>query len=361
MSGNLTGQGRRAKTKWQLLKAVEDSRDPLGMKGTTLAVLRAALSFIRSDDICDTRPDAHICFASNAKLAERAHVSVQTVERHLSKLVASGLIERVSSGNGKRWARRDSLGRIVFATGLSVLPLLRRHEEFLEIAQRHQEQVLELTLLRDECALKMAELTDQVEETAEIILLKSKARNILRRKPNSDALNGLLSEIIDELSKISCQNPKDLRDKNHHNEGHKETLMNPSVSKKKNEVVHVSQQDMERYFPKLCLELRLAPSQTACQRLMDDLSQHLGLGGLWSEIKELGPALSFMVLGYILERIDTIHRPRAYAWRLLADLNAQHIDWRHFLRRPQNGLSMFNTTLGIQGAENQPQATSARV
>lgn len=335
LSRNATGQGSCVQSKWQLLKAVEDIRETLGIKGTTIAVLRAALSYIRSDDICADRYETHVCFASNASLAERAHVSVQTVERHVAKLVALGLLERVSSGNGKRWARRDSQGRIVFATGLSLLPLQRRHDTFLKQAEEQEQKALELAMLRDRCAIKMAELVQNRPDSAKVISLQAQGRNILRRKPNSEALNGLLSEIIAELSEISPQKSEEMRVSGQHIEGHKETPLTPSVSKPRKQDVSVSEQDMQTYFPKLCLELRHAPSQTACQRQMDDLAQYLGLGSLWDTIKDMGPALSFMVLGYLIERVDYIQNPKAYAWRLMTDLTEGRVDWSALLRRPQ--------------------------
>ena len=116
------------------------------------------ISFLRVDHVDATRDDGHICFASNASLAKRAHVSVQTVERHVAKLVSLGLLNRRSSGNGKRWARRDRQCSIVLATGLSLLPLAERHPEFLRMAQDHQDQRDELGRLRDMCSAALSEL-----------------------------------------------------------------------------------------------------------------------------------------------------------------------------------------------------------
>jgi len=317
------------------MKVIEEIREPMGLKGTTIAVLRAALSFIRSDDISEERHETHVCFASNASLAKRAHVSVQTVERHVAKLVASGLLQRVSSGNGKRWARRDAQGRIVFATGLSVMPLIKRHEEFLALAEDHAEKQLKLTLLRDQCAIKLAELLQCGRDCVQIKQIQSRARNLLRRKPNHDTLSELLSEIIKELSKWSSNNAEELRGADTRIEGHKETPLNQSVQEVSNQHIHVSEADMQASYPKLCLELRFAGSQRACERLMHDLAQQLGLGTLWQSIKDLGPALSFMILGYLLERIDHIQNPRAYAWRLMQDLSNETVKWQSLLKTPR--------------------------
>ena len=87
-SHKATGQGGIAQNKWQLLKVIEDIREPLGLKGTSISLLRAMISFLRVDQVDATRDDGHICFASNASLAKRAHVSIQTVERHIAKPVS---------------------------------------------------------------------------------------------------------------------------------------------------------------------------------------------------------------------------------------------------------------------------------
>jgi len=339
LSVNPTGQGGIALPKWQLLKAVEGSREALGLKGTTIAILRAALSFIRSDDISANRHESHVCFASNASLADRAHVSVQTVERHISKLVKLGLLMRVSSGNGKRWARRDGQGRIVFAAGLSVLPLHQRHGEFQSLAEAQSAKTIELRVLRDTCVAKLAELLEIGQNAQPVQTLKEKGRTLLRRRPNSETLTEFLSEITREIAQFqapdSSSDTEELKGSDHHIEGHKETPLIQSVKKIAKPHADISLREMEQSFPTLCAELRFAPSQQACQRQMEDLAQHLGLGSLWASIIELGPALSFMVLGYILERSNHIQNPRGYAWRLLIDLQSGQVDWQTLLRKPQ--------------------------
>jgi replication initiation protein RepC len=157
------GQGGIVQSKWQLLKTIEDIREPLGLKSTSISLLRAMISFLRVDHIDVARDDGHICFASNASLAKRAHVSIQTVERHIAKLVSLGLLIRRSSGNGKRWARRDRQGNIVLATGLSLLPLTERHPEFINMAEAYQDQKDKLARLRDKCSLALTDLKAQFE------------------------------------------------------------------------------------------------------------------------------------------------------------------------------------------------------
>ena len=330
-----TGQGGIAQSKWQLLKTIEDIREPLGLKGTSISLLRAIISFLRVDHVDASRDDGHICFASNASLAKRAHVSVQTVERHIAKLVSLGLLSRRSSGNGKRWARRDRHGNIVLATGLSLLPLAQRYPEFLRMAQDHQDLKHELARLRDMCSAALSELKARLLPESWDEGLLTKARNLLRRQPDKQALSDLLGEITVEISKISSAGPTELRANAPEIEGHKDTSKTQFVEEETSFQIEVDQDQMERAYPRLCAELRFAKNQEDCRRLMDDLAGYLNLGNTWFAIKDLGPALSFMILGYLLERTETISNHRGYAFKLCQDLSNKSLDWRSLLKRPR--------------------------
>jgi len=332
-SHKATGQGGIAQNKWQLLKVIEDIREPLGLKGTSISLLRAMISFLRVDQVDATRDDGHICFASNASLAKRAHVSIQTVERHIAKLVSLGLLTRRSSGNGKRWARRDRQGSIVLATGLSLLPLAERYPEFLRMAQDHQDHQNELGRLRDMCSAALSNLKAHVNWDEGLL---SKARNLLRRQPDKQALSDLLDEITVEISKISSAKPDDLRATDPEIEGHKETSKTQYVKEENSFQIEVGQDEMERAYPRLCAELRFAKNQEDCRRLMDDIAGYLNLGNTWFSIKDLGPALSFMILGYLLERTETISNHRGYAFKLSQDLANKSLNWRTLLKKPRS-------------------------
>ncbi|WP_435704325.1 helix-turn-helix domain-containing protein [Yoonia sp.] len=335
-SHHATGQGGIAQTKWQLLKTIEDIRQPLGLKGTSISLLRAMISFLRVDHIDAARDDGHICFASNSSLAKRAHVSIQTVERHIGKLVSLGLLARRSSGNGKRWARRDRKGSIVLATGLSLLPLAERYPEFLRMAQDHQDLKNELGRLRDMCSAALANLKAKLMPENWDEGLFSRARKLLKRQPNKQALSDLLAEITMEISELTCTEPDDLRDTAPEIEGHKETSKSQYVNKETSFKIEVGQEEMERAYPRLCAELRFAKNQDACHRLMDDIAGYLSLGNTWFAIKDFGPALSFMILGYLLERSETINNHRGYAFKIAQDLSNKTLDWRTLLKRPKS-------------------------
>lgn len=330
-----TGQGSIAQGKWALLSVIEEIREPLNLKGTSIAILRAMLSFLREDSISAHRDAAHICFASNAALARRAHVSIQTVERHVSKLVQLGLLSRRSSGNGKRWARRNIDGEVVLATGLSLMPLVQRYDEFIGMARSYAAQQHKLSLLRDKCATALARLKSLGFDTDHLAMLNERARLLFRRKPDADALSQLLEDISEEISSKTPQDSEDLKGRDHHYEGHKEPDLTLSVKKEKQISIKVSQDQMEQAFPRLCAELRCARSEQDCNRRMHDIAQHLRLGHHWTQIQTLGPALSFMILGYLLQRIEDIRSPRAYAIYLFKTMSCDSPDWKSMMQPAQ--------------------------
>ncbi len=322
MSGT-AGQGAITPKKWMLLRAVEEAREPLGLKSTSLNVLRAMISFMNGDQISLDQDDHHICFASNAAIAKRTHVSLQTVERHISALVELGLIRRVMSANGKRWARRDRQGRVVTATGLSLMPLSERHAEFIQEAQKHADRVLEFTVLRDKVSAALARLKELVADDSAISDLMATVRNTLRRKPDANVLSELLAEISVEISEVTPVDAENLRANDNEIEGHKEDSLNPEVKKEKLSQVQVSADQMEHSFPRLCSELRFARDQAHCDRLMDDIAAYLQLGQTWYAMKSThGSAVRFMVLGYIFQRAEKIQSHGSYMITLLAKIDS---------------------------------------
>ncbi len=326
------GQEIIVPTKWSLLQVIEDIREPLGLKSTSISLLRAMISFIKGNHITAAGDDGHVCFASNAALAKRTHVSVQTVERHIAKLVSLGLLTRRSSANGKRWARRDRNGRVVLATGLSLLPLSERFPEFLQLNQIHQDSLAKLSLLRDKCVIALSQLKPHLPDRSDLETFFQTARNLLRRRVPTEALSALLQDITQELQSLTGEEAENLRDTGPEIEGHKEPHMNQSVRKEESSQIEVSPGEMERSYPRLCAELRTARDQTECERRMGEIASQLNLGNLWFEIRLLGSAKAFMTLGYLLERIENIEKPRGYAFHLLQGLTNGTIPWRTLLK-----------------------------
>lgn len=329
------GQGGCLPEKWDILRTVEEARIPLGLKGTTINLLRAMISLLRVDRISPTTDDTHICFASNATLAQRTHVSVQTIERHVTKLVRAGLIRRVSSANGKRWARRDRHGKVTLATGLSLMPLVDRFKELQRTAADHVEQEHALHLLRDKCSIALACLKSVIPDHQDMSDFFCQAKNILRRKPDTTVLQNLLKEIAVEISNHSQHEPDILKANDRLIEGHKETDKNQLVVSTTTQSIEVTTSQMENAYPRLCTELRFAKSHHECSRIMDDLAKQLALKSAWEKTKEKGPTLAFLLLGYILERVETIKNYQAYLVTLNKRLANGDMAWTSLLTKPK--------------------------
>ena len=94
--------------KWLILRDLSTARTAFDLSDRALTVLSALLSFHRADTLEDA---SHaVVFPSNRKLRERANgMAESTLRRHLSALVAAGLIVRRDSPNRKRYARNLSL------------------------------------------------------------------------------------------------------------------------------------------------------------------------------------------------------------------------------------------------------------
>lgn len=149
-SGLLASHARLAATpalptvdKWALLNDLRVARADFGFTDRDLVVLHALLGLFPGKDLADG--PALILHPSNATLSDRAHgMPESTLRRHLAALVASGLVARHDSPNGKRYALRDRAGAVVEAFGFDLRPLLSRAAEIAAAAeaQRAADQTL---------------------------------------------------------------------------------------------------------------------------------------------------------------------------------------------------------------------------
>ncbi len=143
--------------KWQVFRTLTEVRERLGVSDRSLGVLNALLSFHQettlslprakpvpnaSDDNHESAETTVFCdlvvFPSNRSLAQRAHgMASTTLWRHLTALVAAGLIIRRDSPNGKRYARKGAEGaeRYSDAFGFDLTPLVTRAGEFEALAE----------------------------------------------------------------------------------------------------------------------------------------------------------------------------------------------------------------------------------
>nr|WP_316650716.1 plasmid replication protein RepC [uncultured Gellertiella sp.] len=134
--------------KWKLYRALCTAKVRLGLTDRALAIVSALMSFYPKPEL--SAEHGLVVFPSNAQLCLRANgMSEPTLRRHLAVLVASGIISRKDSANGKRYARRGGEGAISEAFGFSLAPLLARADEIALLADEVAAERIELQRLRE--------------------------------------------------------------------------------------------------------------------------------------------------------------------------------------------------------------------
>jgi replication initiation protein RepC len=138
--------------KWKIFHAICTARPRLGVSERSLSVLNALLTF--HPETALTGEDDLIVFPSNHQLSLRAHgMPASTLRRHLAVLVDAGLVVRRDSPNGKRYARKGSVGEIELAFGFDISPLVVRSEEFESLAADIEAEARALKLVRERITL----------------------------------------------------------------------------------------------------------------------------------------------------------------------------------------------------------------
>jgi len=201
--------------KWELLTQLTAARESYELSDRTLRVLAVLLGVHRERELIDG--SSLIVYASNATLCERAHgMPESTLRRHLAALVASGLIARHDSPNGKRYKRRDASGSVVRAYGFDLRPLLLRAGEIAHHARAAEIRRNEIALLREEVVLLIRDASDlaQLGRASEldegldaiedaVILAKRQLRRKLGLEDLStirDRLQPLVAALVEKLT-----------------------------------------------------------------------------------------------------------------------------------------------------------------
>lgn len=150
---------RQPVNKWELLKQLSTAKRIYNLTDRDLSVLQALLSF-HPEVLLGQTGKPLVVYPSNISICERLNgMPCSTMRRHLSKLIAAGLLVRRDSPNGKRYSKSFMGEKICFGFDLS--PLLARQQEFAEEAAKvaaqeealhHQRQTLSL-MRRDIFAL----------------------------------------------------------------------------------------------------------------------------------------------------------------------------------------------------------------
>ena len=326
---------RQSIDKWQILNELRVCRRQFNINDRQLSVLQALLSFFPQDELSE---GAQTCvFPSNKTLSERAHgIPESTLRRHIAALVASGLIQRHDSPNGKRYARRDSFGDIRHAFGFDLRPLLQHADKIIAAAQAERLQEAERKAMRERCVLACRDATKLIQygmqtfpdatnwdELDDRLRLLQRA---LRRKlslGDLQATYGSLATIVSTAKDATApsETPKmstcDVQNERHHIPQKKEQLDSepptPDAPKIPLDLVKRTCPTLQSYHN------GTINSWTEFIQTADTVAPMMGLDkDIWTDAKDvLGAVDAAITVAAMLEKIDDIRNPGGYLRTLL--------------------------------------------
>lgn len=335
--------------KWEVLRDLAKAQSIYGLRDRDLAVLQGLLSFHPGDTL-DPCEDL-VVFASNRAICERLNgMPDSTMRRHLTKLVASGVVSRRDSPNGKRFRVKGGGEDLTFGLDLSPLPRLapeiRTHAEALrETEAKIKRMRMRISLMRRDliaiCALGEAVTPSPCWENA--ATLAQLVTLSLRRKPELDALTVLsmrLSKTLEEcaatLSKAPAAdlNTRDAQIELHHQKADKEEkILIPAEKTIELRATarqpHLAAQNDPTSVPPLHLVTKACPDLAtfagsiptswhqlfaAASRLCPALCIQLST---WNAaVSAMGAECASVVVAVVLQRFSEIRSPGAYLRRL---------------------------------------------
>lgn len=191
---------------FSLLDMVAKLRKSLRLRDEDIAYLRYIATFLRAEDfqvgrICAT-------WVSAGKLADELHVSRRQLARIEKRLEDRGLIRRTWPRKGHRFGQRDSSGKIVFAGGVNLAPLVDRVTELLEALRVAEDEGRRLKDARQ----KANELIRAIRSLGDPEALEAARTIFPRLRPSEIGDLGRLAEVLDALSAVLADfSPKPCR------------------------------------------------------------------------------------------------------------------------------------------------------
>lgn len=340
--------------KWELLRELSKAQAAFGVTERDLTVLQGLLSFFPDDALGGNAE--MVVFPSNKTVCERLNgMPCSTMRRHLSRLVAAGLLMRRDSPNGKRYVRKHGDKRVTF--GFDLCPLYCRAEEIARAAEAVREAEDRVRRLREVVSLMRRDLAalaefgeemqprlgfwDQLRDTAAL------TARALRRKLTLEDLSAYranLETLLDQARNLidgpqaEDMNTNDARFERHHHNSNKDFIdFEPALEQggaaadapdaETGEIeADVEEPDMRR-VPKIPLHLVIAgcPSlKTFYQgdirhwHQLFDAACHvrpaMGISAsAWEEAQRcMGPEQASIVVVAMLERFAEIKSPGGY-------------------------------------------------
>jgi replication initiation protein RepC len=343
MDRAIEAQGRVQVThidKWSLFHDICTARHAYGVSDRDLTVLNALLTFHQGKTLSDN--ESLIVFPSNRKLSERAYgMAESTLRRHLAALVASGLIQRHDSPNGKRYAARGQGGDVMRAFGFDLRPLLVRAKDIAYAAAEAQAAADRLRRLRESVViikrdvLKLCQYAQDSGAAGDWAVYEAQLLTIhkqMRRKLSADVLRDLLMRLEPMSKAIKAQlethnmSGTDGQNERHYQNSNKDSsVFEPCLEKaKRSEEVDQTRGAPEPTLPlglvvKACPDIE--PYAQGAIRHWPDLVNVAGfvrgMMGIspdaWTRaIKVMGPEVAAITVVSILQRISDIKNPGGY-------------------------------------------------
>lgn len=347
--------------KWEILRELIAARKAFDLGDRDLSVLEALLSFHPGTTLggADGAPVVH---PSNQTLCERLKgMPCSTMRRHLARLVATGLIARRDSPNGKRYVRRAAGVKLAFGFDLS--PLIARQAEICAAAETARAEQDRLSRLRETVSLMRRDLAGLAaygatlrpdlglwDQFSDLAALTARA---LRRKLDAETLTRLgtaLTHALDQgrdiLEPVESADPSTNAAQNEQHQQNSETDLHdlePSAEKSESADHATDADDVEplasdRNLPNLPLGLVL----TACHEILlyapspirhwhqlvraaEVVRPLMGISpSAWQDAKTfMGPEQAAVVMAAMLERFTEIRSPGGYLRRLTQKAGAE--------------------------------------
>ncbi|MBN9888144.1 helix-turn-helix domain-containing protein [Salipiger abyssi] len=200
-----TGSSRRAVDRWELLSLVTELRRPLGLADRDVMVLRAHLSVLPHGPLDPA--GLNVSFMNIAEILNRAcGMEERRFRRGEARLEQLGLVRRNLSANGRRFPERDANGKIVFAYGIDLAPLLARYHALLALRDDLEEQRQVLRQRKNRVSAAFSAILRSLASRGTSLphcldALRERLRNALRRKTTSHAE---LDEIEAEIDRLTA-------------------------------------------------------------------------------------------------------------------------------------------------------------
>ena len=331
--------------KWHLLDTLTEAADQLDLSHRTLNVLRAMMTFLPGRLIPD-EPGRAMVFASNRSLSARlSGMPESTLRRHLSQLVALGLVSRHNSPNRKRFARRIG-SEIKIAFGFDLSPLARHASQLREMADIARQEAEECDVLRAEIHMLRQRIIALGGDTA----TTEDLRRHLRRKPCLNTLRQLRNDtellLQDVAPDRSTPTRMDIIDAEIERHIEPETKSISDSETANTEMISLAEltetcQEMNAYFPQPPRSWRDLLLRTEQMAPMMGIDPPVFIDA----VKMLGSRGASIAVCYLMERFHEIENPGGYLRRLTQEGRAGRFCENMLVNRLKSGRNCQLTTL----------------